>query len=231
MQSEPQSSDDSDAPHSARRPIKEVNKLIRDKLVKNFNQNEFLPDADCKQIVYGDIFEQWFSGEQPGLSEWIQEHASKLFLIVTHIYQVGSSGSNQKIVTTKMRQLYEQRIGDSFLPLTFTCKCKKLKRHHGCVRNDRAHEVFRIWSDAERSEFLRLQNKFRAPVFRKEEFIYELGEENILPIRALNGPRSVDDRGCFSEVERLELKQEHQDTFDKVGHPKHKILCLRLISS
>jgi hypothetical protein len=211
MQSEPQSSDDSDASDassSTQPPIKKVN--------TNFNQNEFLPDSICKQIVHSEAFGQLFSGELADLSTWIQQRASKLFLIFAHMYRIGSPLPNQKIVIERIRQLYEKRVEDSVLP--FTCKCGKRKFSRPCEGiDDPVHEVFWKWDRDERREFLKLQRMFKAPVFRKEEFIYELDEENILPIRALSGPKEVDDRGCFSEVERLEMKIEHQNTFDKVS--------------
>jgi len=225
MQSVQPSSDDLVASFADPLPYQEINDLIDEKLVTNFGQNKFLADESCQSIVHDRVFEQWFS-EQPDLSKWIQEHATKFFLIVTNIHRIGKSASNQRSVMDKMQQIYANRIDDSLLPLTFGCqlKCMKGKIHFDCDNSlHPVHQIFRTWDYYEGIEFLNLQKKFTAPVFRKEKFIYELDPEIILPIRALNGRNVVDNRGCFGEVERLEMKQEHQDSFTEVRNPTSAI--------
>jgi len=202
-------------------------------------QKYFLPKAAFTRLITKECIQKHLRKASSELMEFVCENATKVFAIVVYI---GIPGHE---LHSTMKSFQEHGLDDEMLPIkNMKCNaedksdgeeesddekssddeeiCDEVEKYKGeekvTCSHDRALNVFhrRPWGGARFQHFYEAQWKFLSPVFTKDNFIYSLEPECVLPIKEL---RDEAGRGHFSRVNAAMLRADHWEVLQMVRPP------------
>ena len=216
-----------------------ANRLAKCMVFNGHQQKYFLPKAAFARLITEKCIQKCLRGASSELIEFVRENATKIFAIVVYI---GISGPELHIT---MRSFQEHGLNDEMLPVkNMRCNAEEksddeeesddekssddeeinvgVEKYKGegevTCSHHRALSVFHRlpWGGARFQHFYEAQWKFLSPVFTKDNFIYCLEPECVLPIKELEDEAG---RGHFSRVNPAMLRADHWEVLPMVRPP------------
>ncbi|KAK4203972.1 kinase-like domain-containing protein [Triangularia verruculosa] len=194
------------------------NKLERSLVESSLNNDkQFLPVTEIDNLVNPRTIRSVLPNKASSeIVDFICHHGKSFFLILV----VGNAASPQDLLSI-MQSCRDHNMTDEQLPVDrIACvggksPCDPRQMHH------EAWNVFHddIWTYICRP-FYREQGTFTAPVFRKDEFIYDLKEGCVLPVIRKGQERD----GHFSTVYEAYIHPAHHEEGRRSKQPLHVAL-------
>ncbi|KAK0732547.1 kinase-like domain-containing protein [Apiosordaria backusii] len=180
-------------------------------------EKQFLPVTEIDNLVNRNTIRPLLPDKaSPDVVDFVCQHGKALFLILV----IGNWATPQDLLLI-MKSCRKHGMTDEHLPVDrkpcFEGKspCRQRPMHK------KAWDVFhdRIW-DGILFRFYQDQGMFTAPFFRKDEFIYDLKEECVLPVTWKGQERD----GHFSKVYEAHIHPAHHEEGNHSGQPLHVAL-------
>jgi hypothetical protein len=169
-------------------------RIAKAKLVSAIDRGVFVPTSSIRELITEGSIELELSNigsAHKFLSQYILSKASKIFAILVYIK-----------MTKYIAEFCKRGLSDDILPVPVPGFAADLS-------------VFKDWDYDNVSDFYESQWLFLAPVFTKQQFVYELDDACPLPFTSIN-PLS-EKMSAFSIVQEATIHPGHQSIISSVS--------------